>query len=78
MPAIINVHKAKTQFSRLLERVHVGEEIIVSKSGKPYVRIVPLAPAVARRQPGRLKGISLEQSFLDPLPDEGLAAWERA
>ncbi|HET7267068.1 MAG TPA: type II toxin-antitoxin system prevent-host-death family antitoxin, partial [Oleiagrimonas sp.] len=36
MPEIINVHEAKTHLSRLLERAHAGEEIVLSKAGKPY------------------------------------------
>lgn len=76
MSVVINVHEAKTQFSRLLERVHAGEEIILSKAGKPYARMVPLAPAAARRQPGRLAGMALDDGFFDPLPEEELAAWD--
>ena len=41
MPEIINVHQAKTQFSRLLKRAHEGEEIILAKAGKPYAKLVP-------------------------------------
>ncbi|CAM5778357.1 type II toxin-antitoxin system Phd/YefM family antitoxin [Ottowia pentelensis] len=77
MSTVINVHEAKTQFSRLLERVHAGEEIILSKAGKPYARMVPLAPVAARRQPGRLSGLALDAGFFDPLPEEELSAWER-
>ncbi len=38
----VNVHEAKTNLSRLLEKAHVGEEIIVAKAGKPYARLVRL------------------------------------
>lgn len=38
----VNVHEAKTHFSRLLERAHRGEEIILAKGGKPYAKLVPL------------------------------------
>jgi len=31
----VNVHEAKPLFSRLLERAHQGEEIILAKAGKP-------------------------------------------
>ena len=41
---VINVHDAKTQFSKLLERAHAGQEIILAKAGKPYARMMPLAP----------------------------------
>jgi prevent-host-death family protein len=75
MTAIINVHDAKTQFSRLLGRAHAGEEIILAKAGKPYARLVPLATKAATRTPGGLKGV-LTDAFFEPLPDEELRAWE--
>jgi prevent-host-death family protein len=71
----VNVHDAKTHLSRLLERAHAGEEIILAKSGKPYARLVPLAPSSSRR-PGGLEG-TVDDSFFDPLPDAELDAWER-
>lgn len=75
MSLIVNVHEAKTHFSRLLEQAHAGQEIIVAKAGKPYARLVPLAPGKGQRQPGRLRGCVTE-AFFEPLPDEELAAWE--
>jgi len=75
MPAIVNVHEAKTQFSRLLDQAHAGQEIILAKSGKPYARLVPLAPDSGRRRPGRLKG-RVEDAFFEPLPSGELDAWE--
>jgi prevent-host-death family protein len=76
MSITVNVHEAKTHFSRLLEQAHAGEEIIVAKAGKPYARLVPLAPAAGRRQPGRLKG-RVDEAFFEPLPEGELDAWER-
>ena len=76
MTRIVNVHEAKTHFSKLLEQAHAGQEIILAKAGKPYARLMPLAPSKPRRQPGRLAG-RLSGAFFDPLPDEELAAWER-
>jgi prevent-host-death family protein len=76
-PLIVNVHDAKTHFSRLLEKAHTGQEIILAKAGKPYARLMPLAPVVSRRQPGRLAGQGgVEEAFFEPLPDAELAAWE--
>ena len=75
MPAIINVHDAKTQFSRLLARAHAGEEIVLAKAGKPYARLVPLAAKSAKRIPGGLKGV-LTDAFFEPLPEEELRVWE--
>jgi prevent-host-death family protein len=70
----INVHEAKTQLSRLLDRAHAGEEIVIAKNGTPYARLVPLEEQ-RPREPGLLRG-KLEDSFFEPLPDDELAAWE--
>ena len=75
MTILVNVHDAKTNFSRLLEQAHAGQEIILAKAGKPYARLVPLAPETGKRQPGRLTG-KLTEAFFEPLPDEELSAWE--
>lgn len=77
MDRIINVHEAKTHLSRLLERAHAGEEIILSKAGKPYARLMPLAVKPARRCPGRLPG-KVGGEFFDPLPEDELNAWDNA
>jgi prevent-host-death family protein len=70
----VNVHEAKTQFSRLLERAHAGEQIIIAKGGKPYARLCPLEP-LPPRVPGLLSG-KVDESFFEPLPEGELAAWE--
>jgi len=75
MTATINVHEAKTHLSRLLVRVHAGEEIILAKSGKAYARLVPIRDEVQCRRPGRLKG-HIGKAFFEPLPDAELRAWE--
>lgn len=72
---LVNVHDAKTQFSKLLERAHAGQEIILAKAGKPYARMVPLAPAPSKRQRGRVKDI-IDAAFFEPLPDAELKLWE--
>ena len=75
MVLMINVHEAKTNFSRLLEQAHAGQEIILAKAGKPYARLMPLESSAGRRQPGRLQG-KVREAFFTPLPDEELLAWE--
>ncbi|MDE2150042.1 MAG: type II toxin-antitoxin system Phd/YefM family antitoxin [Gammaproteobacteria bacterium] len=74
MGEVINVHQAKTHLSRLLERAHAGEEIVLAKAGKPYARLVPLKPA-HQRTLGFIKG-KLDPAFFQPLPEEELDAWE--
>lgn len=79
MTAIINVHEAKTHFSKLLERAHAGEEIILAKAGKPYAKLVPIAPMQARpkRRGGQFAGIfTVGDEIFDPLPEDELRLWE--
>lgn len=74
-----NVHDAKTNLSKLIDRAHAGEEIVLAKAGVPWAKMVPYAdPAKPRRKPGRwpeLRNIPAEAWF-DPLPEDELAAWE--
>jgi prevent-host-death family protein len=67
----VNVFEAKTHFSKLLERVEAGEEIIVARSGKPIARLVKIDHQTPlKRKPGRLRGrIRGAASLLDPDPD---------
>jgi prevent-host-death family protein len=79
MTAIVNVHEAKTNFSKLLARAHAGEEITIAKAGKPYARLVKVEDAPKpHRTPGgwpELAGIP-DSVWFDPLPDDELDAWE--
>lgn len=70
----VNIHEAKTHFSKLLARVHAGEEIIIAKAGKPYAKLVPLKP-LRKRQPGIAKG-KVTEAFFEPLPEAELQSWE--
>jgi prevent-host-death family protein len=70
----VNIHEAKTHLSRLVDRAHAGEEIILAKSGKPYAKLVPLDDLGPRR-PGLVKG-RLTDAFFEPLPDDILASRE--
>jgi len=40
----INIYEAKTHLSALIDEAVRGEEIILAKSGKPLVRLVPVRP----------------------------------
>jgi prevent-host-death family protein len=42
MAATVNMHEAKSQLSRLVERAEAGEEIIIARAGKPAARLMPL------------------------------------
>lgn len=70
----INVHDAKTHFSKLLDLAHAGQEIVLAKAGKPYARLMPLANVKRKRTPGRLGG-HVEEAFFEPLPEQELRLW---
>jgi len=77
MSTKVNVHEAKTHFSKLLERVARGEEIVIARAGKPVARLVPFKESVARRIPGTAKGkIIIASDFDAPLPDDLLKTFE--
>ncbi|MDD2702191.1 MAG: type II toxin-antitoxin system prevent-host-death family antitoxin [Sideroxydans sp.] len=43
----VNIHEAKTQFSRIVEQAEAGEEIVIARAGKPVARLVSLAPTTS-------------------------------
>jgi prevent-host-death family protein len=51
-----NIHEAKTNLSRIVERVERGEEIILSRAGTPVAKVVPIEPATRRSGRGSLRG----------------------
>ena len=72
---LINIHAAKTQLSRLLDAAAAGDEIVISRAGKPVARLAPFAapPAPERRRLGRLGGqLKIPADFDAPLSDEEL------
>ena len=75
----VNMHEAKTNFSKLVERALQGEEIVIARSGKPLLKLVPLEGPGALRPVGLHRwevGDDFEARSLAPLPDDELAAWE--
>lgn len=74
----VNVHEAKTHFSKLLARVKEGEEVIIARAGVPVARIVPVTERPARRVPGSARGwVSIAPDFENPLPETILEDFER-
>lgn len=74
--AEVNVHDAKTHFSKLLRRVAAGEEIIIARAGEPIARLVPFEREASRRfgiDRGRL---DIPEDFDAPLPEEVLEGFE--
>jgi prevent-host-death family protein len=77
MIGTVNVHEAKTRFSKLLKRVQLGEEIVIAKAGKPVARLVPFAQAPSARKPGTAKAlVTIAANFDAALPEKIQAAFE--
>lgn len=66
--AVINVYEAKTNLSRLLERVEAGEEIDVARRGEVIATLVPARPPAPRL--GSMPDLQIGANFDDPLPDD--------
>jgi prevent-host-death family protein len=72
----VNMHEAKTQFSKLIARVEAGEEILIARDGTPVARVVAVQPTRAKRVPGRDRGLFSVPEDFDTLPDSVLADFE--
>jgi prevent-host-death family protein len=55
--AQFNIHDAKTNLSRIIDRVEHGEEIIISRAGTPVAKVIPLHQRVKRTGRGSLAGL---------------------
>lgn len=76
-PLQVNIFEAKTQLSKLIEKVEGGEEVIIARAGKPVARLTSLAPEKPKIRFGGLKGkIWIADDFDDPLPADVLAEFE--
>ena len=72
----VGVHEAKTTLSRLLARVEAGEEVVISRSGRPVARLVAIGDAPPQRRPGSWAGkVHVAGDFDEPLPAGLLDAW---
>jgi len=72
-----NVQEAKTHLSRLLARVEAGEEIVISRYGRPVARLVPAGPAPLQRVGGTWDGsITMTDDFDEELPESWMAPIE--
>ena len=73
----VNIHEAKTHFSKLIAKVAAGEEVTIAKAGKVVARLVPVEQPTAERRPfGLDKGkIWIASDAFDPMTEEELALW---
>jgi len=77
-PTTVNIYEAKTHLSRMVDRAAAGEEIVISRNGKPVARLCPLEPRKRNIvKYGLLDGqIEVAEDFDAPLPDDVLALFE--
>jgi prevent-host-death family protein len=69
MKESINIHEAKTQLSKLLSRVALGEEFTIANRGVPIAKLIPYTPPESKnnRIAGRLAGqIQMSEDFDKP------------
>lgn len=73
----VNIYEAKTRLSQLVDKAAAGEDVVVSRHGKPLVRITRLEEPKRRVRFGFLAGqIQVPEDFDAPLPDDVMAAFE--
>ncbi len=73
----VNIHQAKTELSKLVERAEAGEEVIIARAGKPAAKLVPLTRVGKHRRLGLLDGkFKIPDDFNAPLPETVLRAFE--
>lgn len=71
----VNIHRAKSQLSKLVAAAEAGEDVIIARNGKPAVKLVPVQPGSFKL--GMMDGlIENIPDFLEPMPRDELAAWE--
>lgn len=73
--AAFNVHEAKTQFSRLLDRVLQGEEVLITRNGVPVAELVPARKrpfplGVGRNDPHMNRGAFSNDAWWQPMTDK--------
>lgn len=70
---IVNIHKAKTNLSHLINQVLLGEEVVIARRGVPLIKLTLYEKKSTPRKGGQLKGILIiEDNFDDPLPEDVL------
>lgn len=65
-----NIHEAKSQLSRLIERAEAGEEIVIARAGRPVAKLVAYREDIRPRQGGQWRGLVRMSDDFDDLPPE--------
>jgi prevent-host-death family protein len=69
---IVNMHQAKSQLSKLVDKACAGEEVVIARNGKPAARLVAVEETPKSFRPIGLDKdkVVIHDSFFDPLPDD--------
>ena len=78
----VTISEAKRRLPQIVDAVERGEDVVVVRSGRPVVRLVPFAPSDTTRMPARRECFGVDTSgwrvpddFDDPLPDDVVDAF---
>ena len=75
---IVNIHEAKTHFSKLINKALSGEEVLIAKNGNLLVKLTPLVNSMEKRAPGLSAGKAVySDDFLEPLPENVIDEFEK-
>ncbi len=70
----VNIHEAKTQLSKLVDRAAKGESFVIAKAGKPLVKVTALDTPRTPRRLGFMAGeIEVPKDF-DRMGEAEIAA----
>jgi len=73
----VNIHEAKTQFSKLIARVEAGEEVVIARDGAPVARLIAIRHPLSKRVSGRDRDVfAVPEDFDAPLPEDALHEFE--
>ncbi len=73
---LVNIHKAKTQLSKLIEAALAGEDVVIARGDKPVVRLVAVEQGAFKIGVLKDKKLGSGPDFLQPLDEEELGLWE--
>jgi prevent-host-death family protein len=75
--APVSIYAAKRRLAQLVDKAAGGEDVVLSRHGKPVARITRLEPAKRKIRFGLLKGkVTLASDFDAPLPDSVLGGFQ--
>jgi prevent-host-death family protein len=75
---LVTIDAFETDLQRLLDRVEAGEDIVLTRAGRPVARLAPVQRQAVKRHFGAMRGIiNVGPAFFKPLPKAELAVWEQ-